>query len=512
MTYFRKNDLQELIETLTISEYRYCLNYLSKLTNKDDAYFLDLLKAYRDNKSEVFQKIEVVSKQALTNAKRRLYRHVLHCLNQYQQSEVSEGYIHTLLSKVEVLYERGLPSQGMVLLYKALNLAKKNEQFGLIFQILNWERKLNVQLSNSGKTSNQINAEEQATLEKYNQIVALGRIYNRIKEVESQFGYAKGAVRKELDAIMDLSEILAKEKLLKSQRAKHYYHLIYGLYYHRIIHLKQAYQHSKILLTYDKQIIPPEEYLEGIIEHIIYCMSLAYFKEMEKWLAVANRFIQHKGIVHSVPVEDFVFYAQTCYHLIMYIYTGAIEKLTDVIGEAEKKLRNHHKRFSTEKKLVIIGNLRNAYIAVGDTANAEWATEEIMNMDVSLLRRDVVNDIFLGRALLFLMTENYDLISWAAQAAYRQYTKTKDSNNQFEPGLKVASILMKDYNYQDSKVQKQVLIQVRHILVQQIGAQKGLNNFHEGFSFYILWVDSILEEKPFYQVAQNWFYKHFDAT
>ncbi len=86
-----------------------------------------------------------------------------------------------------------------------------------------------------------------------------------------------------------------------------------------------------------------------------------------------------------------------CYTLIMYIYTGNMEKLRDAIKKTEEKIILYDKQLSIERKLVIYVNLRNAYIASGTSDKAEKLLELLLYKESKFVRSDVYNDLFLSR-------------------------------------------------------------------------------------------------------------------
>src|SRR5690606_27772313 len=129
------------------------------------------------------------SPQSLTIAKRRLYANILKSLRTSHDDMSVDVTIQNLLSEVEILYNHSLSEQSLPVLLKAYDLANKHEKFGLLLQVLDWERKLNIVLDNSNRTIAEIAGEEQRVLNKLVQIRQLENIYSHAKNLKKLHGY-----------------------------------------------------------------------------------------------------------------------------------------------------------------------------------------------------------------------------------------------------------------------------------------------------------------------------------
>src|SRR5690606_1892115 len=127
---------------------------------KESPIFLRLLEDTSITKSEFKLAVNAVSDQVLTSAKKRLHTHLLQCLHEHYKESSGELLIYDLLGKVEILYERGFPQQGAVLLAKAYTLALSHEFYGILLQVLNWERRINAQLDFPKRTYKEIDDAE----------------------------------------------------------------------------------------------------------------------------------------------------------------------------------------------------------------------------------------------------------------------------------------------------------------------------------------------------------------
>ncbi len=507
--YLKQDDLKNLIDSLSIAEYRYFNQYIKSLSHQKTPYYLELFARLRPSESQLTPLPEMGSAKAFTNAKSRLYKQIMQCLRNYHQENSVELTIQNLFCEVEILYDRGLPEQSLVLLKKVHNLALLHENYGLMLQALVWERKLNIILDVPTRANNEIAKEEKKILENLNQIIELENIYSKVIELKKRNGYVKGAAREALDQITLNNPFLDKDNKPTSKRGEYYYHFIHSLYSWLTLDHKQAYSYSKELLNPELQQVAPNEYLEGILQHVTSCMGLGYFDETLSGLLLADAFVLQKRFNHATSYLIRVFYFRSCYKLIMYTYMGEIDNLLATIKYTESQIQLYDKQLSIEMKLVIYGNLRNAYIASGNMDKAEQLLEILLYKESKFVRSDVYNDLFLSRIFSYVANHTYILVPTMALAAYRQYKQTKSDQIQLEAGLVITSILMKEYNYNDPSIRETVLQKIKHVLEKHIASLKGLNNFQEIYTFYLIWTDSMLQKRPFHVSAAAWYARNF---
>jgi hypothetical protein len=507
-TYLKKDDLKNLIKSLSTAELRYFFQYLKSLNHQSTPYYLKLFDEIANPKSQFTQLPIMTSKKAYTNAKARLYEQLTLCLRSYHQENSSELKIQNLLCDIEILYDRGLPEQSLTLLKKARDEAATFENYGLLLQILTWERKLNIILDSPTRTNFEIAKEEKQIFDNFDKILDLENIYSKVIEIKRTNGYVKGAARAALEEIILENPVLNTAKEISSKRGTYYYHFIHSLYYWLTLDHKKAYSYSKKLLAPELQHISPNEYLEGVLQHVTSCMGLGYFSETLEGLALADTFISQKRFTHSLFFLLRVFYFRICYKLIVYSYMGSLAGLRKTIEEANIQIEHYKQQLSIEMKLVIYGNLRNAYIASGDFDKAEELLNILLYKESKYVRKDVYNDLFLSRVFACFAVKDYALISSMAAAAHRQYKQVTSEEKQFDIGLKITSFLMKDHQYQDPSIKESVILNIKSILEKHITSLKGMNKFHEIYSFYLIWTISLLQEQPFHATAAAWYRQH----
>lgn len=128
-----KQELQDLIQVLTPTEKRYYRLNADKNSTKGDKQFLRLFDAITkgDEWSESVN-------PSVTNG--YLYNSILNSLNSFQEGSVPEKKIARLIDHSLILYKKGLPSQSLKHLSKAMKLAAGFEDHLQIQQICHIQR------------------------------------------------------------------------------------------------------------------------------------------------------------------------------------------------------------------------------------------------------------------------------------------------------------------------------------------------------------------------------------
>ena len=503
--YLNKDDLKSLTDSLSQAEKRHFYQYLKSQNRQEVPYYLELFQVISDQKSQLDQLPKMTSKKAFSNAKIRLYRHLMESLRIYHQNSSAELSIQHMICEIEILYDRGLPEQSIIILRKAQKAAAGQENFGLLLQLLTWERKINIISDTPTRNKLDIALEERSIFEHFDEVNTLESIFSKVIDIKKQYGYVKGTARKSLDQIILKNPKLDAAGNIRSKRGIYYFNFIHSLYHWLTLDHKQAYQYSKELLAPALQLISPNEYLEGILQHVTSCMGLGYFEETLEGLLLADTFIAQKRFQHSTRFLLRVFYFRICYRLIVYMYMGALKELQETIEDAHVQIKKFSAQLSIEMKLVIYANLRNACIAAGDHEQAEQLLDMLLYKESRYVRKDVYNDLFLSRIFSCLAGNNFALVPSMAAAACRQYKQVENVRNKHDVGLQIASMLMKDYDYEKEETRQKVMKDIKSILHEAIIAHAGLNKFHEMYTFYYIWTESILEQQPFHITAAAWY-------
>jgi len=501
--YRKKEDLKHLVASLSMSEKRYFSLFIKSFSSAKgaDPLYLKLFSSLDEcTYSDDFNKASV---RAQSHATKRLYDNILKGLLLYHHNGSVDIIIQNLLIQIEILYHLALPGQSLPLLNKAYRLAHLHEKFGLLLQILQWERKISIIIVSPGRRIEEIAGEEQEVLAKLAQITHLESIYSKAIELKRQLGYVDN--HKELASKTISSPMMPALAECNTQKAIFYHHFIHALYYRMVYDHKQAYRHSKQLANSPIQFILPNDYIDGLLHHINSCLCLGYFEETLKVLRVLDVYMRDQKMDQSDSFRVLMFYYKAFSHLLIYNYVGKKEALLNTIQKTEEQLTLYDEKLSMEMKQVIWGNLCNAYVGIGAMDKAGNIMEWLFRKESKLVRKEIYNDLYLFRLFYLLQRKMYVLLPSMALSAYRYFKQQKNSEVYFEVELKIAALLLEEHDYENMKTLHSVLQQIRQMLIAHIAHLKGVHNFQEHYSFYIIWAESIFYERPFYEQTSVWY-------
>lgn len=504
--YRKKDDLKDLIKSLSMSEKRYFTRFLTAISpdrKKSPLYFTLFYQIEKSTYSDAYRQ---EPKRARTHAAKRLYDNILKGLLLYHHERSADIIIQNLIIQIEILYYLSLPNQCIPLLKRAYKMAHLHENFGLLLHVLQWERRISIIMEHPPRSIEHIAEEEQEVLAKLSQITNLESICSKTIEFRKQLGYIDS--HEALESITIKSPMMPTLDECKTQKAIFYYDHIHTLYYTTIYEPARAYEHSKRLTSSPIQSILPNDYIDGLLSHVISCLSLGYFDEALNILQKLDVYMHDQKIDQSDSFKVLIFYYKICAHLIIYNYIGNKERLSETIRVAEEHLTIYDKKFSAKMKQVILGNLCNAYVGIGDIDSAINIMEWLFRKESKLVRKEIYNDLYLFRLFSSLQEKMYVLLPSMALSAFRYFKNQKNSEVHFKVELEITSLLLKEHDYENVKKMHAVLLGIRNLLAKHIAQLKGVRHFQEHYSFYIIWAESMLYGRPFYKQAKIWYKQH----
>ncbi|OJV54202.1 MAG: hypothetical protein BGO31_12670 [Bacteroidetes bacterium 43-16] len=509
--YKKKDYVGALVSSLNKEEKRrFTLLFGKEKDSKEPPLYYDLYQAYENKESELSKIESAVQPSTITSAKRRLYNNILRTLRDLNEDSSTDTLIQNKLTNVELLYRHSLPEQGLLELHKAFKVARSYEKFGLMLQLLDWEKRLNLVLSHPSRPIMEIKAEERDILQKFAQQMDLEGIYAHIVSLKREMGYAKGKNREILEQATIASPLMPSEKDCLSNNALFYRHYIYAIYYWMIFEHHQAYAHSKKLIEFSNHNIQPNDYLSGIFQHITSSVCLRLFDDTLNGIVLAEAFMDEHKLQQSKPFSCIMFAYHANYKMIVLNYMGRREELQDFISVVERRLVAEGNSMPFDARQIILANLMVSYMGIGQLEHASKARERILQLKQKhSIRLDILTDTYLFQLFLLLQSGDYELIKPAAQAAVRFFRKNEDSQNVFNVEMPIALLLSKDHNFEDNKVRKAILSKCRETISTFIRNVTGELNFQEHYSRYLIWIDAIENGAQFYILANEWNLKKY---
>ena len=138
--------LFQLVKSLQKSEKRHFKLYIKRSSAKEDLKIIQLFDAL-DKLNEydeklLLKKLVGIEKPQLANLKTHLYKQVLSSLRLLKTTENIDLQLSEHLDYARLLYNKGLKLQALKILEKAKELAKQNQKFNFLAQVISLEKKI----------------------------------------------------------------------------------------------------------------------------------------------------------------------------------------------------------------------------------------------------------------------------------------------------------------------------------------------------------------------------------
>ncbi len=191
------NELHDLIRSLSKSEKRF-FKLHSSLQSGDKNYLkifdaIDRQKEYDEDALKELFRNEVFIKH-FPSEKNHLYKLILKALRAYHAESSVAGLLKQEIKNIEILYQKALYKECNKVLHRAKRMARENEKFYYLFELLNWEKTLLEEAYESGEFTKDLDAliaEEAEVLEKLRNLAAYHVLYSKINYVFRSGGYVR---------------------------------------------------------------------------------------------------------------------------------------------------------------------------------------------------------------------------------------------------------------------------------------------------------------------------------
>src|SRR5437868_4518463 len=138
--------LFHLICSLEKSEKRHFKLYIKRSSGKEDLKIVQLFdalcKLQEYDERLLLKKLYSVTKSQLANLKTHLYKQLLASLRLLKSTENIDLQLSEHLDYARLLYNKGLKLQSLKILEKAKEIAKENQKFNFLAQVISLEKKI----------------------------------------------------------------------------------------------------------------------------------------------------------------------------------------------------------------------------------------------------------------------------------------------------------------------------------------------------------------------------------
>ena len=173
--------LFQLVHTLEKSEKRHFKLYIKRSSAKEDLKIIQLFdvldKSQEYEEKSILKKLPGITKPQLANLKNHLYKELLASLRLLKTTENVDLQLSEHLDNARLLYNKGLKLQSLRILEKAKELARSNQKFNFLVQVISLEKKIEtLHITRSSTEKTELMAQE--ALEISNHINRVTRFSN----------------------------------------------------------------------------------------------------------------------------------------------------------------------------------------------------------------------------------------------------------------------------------------------------------------------------------------------
>jgi tetratricopeptide (TPR) repeat protein len=138
--------LFQLIKSLQKAEKRHFKLYVKRSSTKEDLKIVQLFDALDKlvdyDEKILLKKLAATEKPQLANLKAHLYKQILSSLRLLKTTDNIDLQLSEHLDYARILYNKGLKHQALKILEKAKELAKANQKFNYLAQVISLEKKI----------------------------------------------------------------------------------------------------------------------------------------------------------------------------------------------------------------------------------------------------------------------------------------------------------------------------------------------------------------------------------
>lgn len=501
------NSLHELIKSLNKSEKRYFKVFSSRHTiGEENSYiklfdFIDKLQEYDED--EVFAKFKgqaLLNKFSITKA--RLYANILKSLDTFHSTSSIDAQIFRSIHSAEILYNKGLYKQAEKILHSAEKQARKHENYNLLLEIKEKQKKL---------IENDLYTEVKATditkmFEEEQEIISEISKHHQLWNIKSllfQEINKNGKVRDEEDTLK-LHHLVEKVKEIDvstaGTKSKYLYHHIQSAYYFSVNDLSLSHYHlASIIDLFEKDIVmmktQPNLYFSSLTNFIYISTKLKKYDLAQENL---TKLKAQSNPGKNIDLDIKYFSSTYSLELSLLAEKGDYKAALELVPQIEEGYRLYAGHINSLRKAYIDFQVGVIYLSLGEYNEALGWMNKILNEGKIDQKQDIFCFAQLINLILHFELDNSRFLPYAITSTKR-YLKNRNRIYKFEEiFLKLITQISKTTNIFDIQEKlepiEQELAKLKKDPKEQI--------VFEYFDFHN-WVKSKLKQKSFAELKQE---------
>ena len=428
--------LFQLVHSLEKSEKRHFKLYIKRSSAKEDLKIIQLYDAL-DKLPEyderlLLKKMPGITKTQLANLKNHLYKQLLASLRLLKTHESVDLQLSEHLDNARILYNKGLKIQSLRILEKAKELAKANQKFNTLVQILSLEKKIEtLHITRSTAEKTELLAHEALqNSEHINRVTRLSNLALLLYRWYVLHGHARNELDEKDIKVFFKNYLPADVNAINGFYEKMYLYQSYCWYAFIRQDFLMYYRYSqKWINLYEEQPfmvnIETGHYIKGMHNLL---NSLFDLRNYEKFDIILNQF-EAFGKTPAANEHDnfrthtsiYINSAKINRHLMRGTFNEGLKLIPDI----EKKLAEYDLFVDRHRILVFNYKIANLHFGAGQYDKSIDYLQRIINGPV-----DLRIDLQCYARLMHLMAHyelgNYEIIESLIKSVYRFMAKMKN--------------------------------------------------------------------------------------
>lgn len=428
--------LFQLVHSLEKSEKRHFKLYIKRSSAKEDLKIIQLYdaldKMHEYDERLLLKKMPGITKTQLANLKNHLYKQLLASLRLLKSHDNVDLQLSEHLDNARLLYNKGLKIQSLRILEKAKELARSNQKFNTLVQILSLEKKIET-LHITRSTTEKTEALAQEALENSEHINRVTRLSN-LALLLYRWYVLHGHARNELDE-QDIKSFF-KNYLPEDVNAingfyeKLYLYQSYCWYAFIRQDFLMYYRYSqKWMDLYEEQpfmvAIETGHYIKGIHNLLNALFDLRNYQKFDIVLKQFEAFSQTPAANEHDNFRTHTFIYINSAKINKHLMRGTFDEGLKLIPEIERKLDEYDLFVDRHRILVFNYKIASLYFGAGQHDKSIDYLQRIINGPIDL-RIDLQCYARLLHLIAHYELGNYDIIESLIKSVYRFFAKMQN--------------------------------------------------------------------------------------
>jgi tetratricopeptide (TPR) repeat protein len=495
------------------SEKRHFKLYIKRSSAKEDLKIirlfdaLDKLQEY--DEKLLLKKLNGITKPQLYNLKTHLYKQLLASLRLLKTTDNTDLKLSEHLDNARLLYNKGLKLQSLNILEKAKELAKANQKFNFLVQVISLEKKIEtLHITRSSLEKTEMLTKE--ALENSGHIDRVTRLSNLALLLYRWYvknGHARNRQDEETIAKFFKDSLPSDPNAINGFYEKLYLYQSFCWYAYIKQDFLMYYRYSQkwINLFYDNEVMITVEtghYIKGMHNLLNAHFVLRNFKQFEITLQQFEEFSKSPAAtIHDNFRTHTSIYINSA-RINQFLMQGDFNKGLSLVPEVVNKLKEYALFVDSHRILVFNYKIASLYFGAGKYSEAIDFLHKIINDNQAGLRNDLQCYSRLMHLICHYEIGNEEILDSLIRSVYRFMAKMKNLTIVEEEIFKFLRHSTK-VNAKNLKPElEQFLQKIKHL---------ERNRFEtRSFSYLdiISWVESKVFNKPLAEIIHNKYLKN----